>query len=73
VVIGYALPAVPDPAVGHLQDILMMALLGGRERTLEEYRELIEPAGTPSPERSPLGAAATGPAAPWRVLQFRRD
>jgi hypothetical protein len=39
VLIEYTLPPVPEPANGHLQDILMMVLFGGRERTLQEHRE----------------------------------
>ena len=73
VVIEYALPSAPEPANGHLQDILMMVLFGGRERTLEEHRELIEPAGYTLTREVPVGATTTGQQPPWRVLQFRRD
>jgi len=73
VLIEYALPSVPEPANGHLQDILMMVLFGGRERTLEEHRELIEPAGYIFTRQLPVGASTTGQQPPWQVLEFRRD
>jgi SAM-dependent methyltransferase len=73
VLIEYAIPPVPEPANGHLQDILMMVLFGGRERTLEEHRKLIEPAGYTFTREVSLGATATGQQAPWHVLEFRRD
>jgi hypothetical protein len=73
VVIEYALPSVPEPANGHLQDILMMVLFGGRERTLEEHRALIEPAGYTLTREVPVGATTAGQQPPWQVLEFRRD
>ena len=63
---------MPEPANGHLQDILMMVLLGSRERTLEEHRELIEPAGYAFTREVPVGAP-TGQQPPWKILEFRRD
>jgi hypothetical protein len=72
VVIEYVLPPVPEPAAGHLMDILMMVLVGGRERTLEEHRALIEPAGYAFTGEVPVGIT-TGGQPPWRVLEFRRD
>ena len=73
VLIEYTLPPVPEPANGHLQDILMMVLFGGRERTLEEHRKLIEPAGYALTREVPLGATTTAQQPPWQVLEFRRD
>jgi SAM-dependent methyltransferase len=73
VVIGYALPSVPEPAVGHLMDILMMVLLGGRERTREEHEALMEPTGYTFTREVPLYASgSTAAHPPWRVLEFRR-
>lgn len=72
VVIDYVLPTVPEPAVGHLMDILMMVLLGGRERTLEEYQAVIEPAGYTLAREVPIGAT-NGGQPPWKVLEFRLD
>ena len=51
----------------------MMVLFGGRERTLEEHRKLIEPAGYALTREVPLGATATAQQPPWQVLEFRRD
>lgn len=72
VVIEYVLPPAPVPTVGQVLDILMMVLVGGRERTLEELRGLIEPAGYTFTREVPVGAPA-GQLAPWRLLEFRRD
>jgi predicted O-methyltransferase YrrM len=72
VVIEYVLPAMAEPAAGALLDILMMVLLGGSERTLDEHRELIEPAGYTFTREIPLGAPP-GQQPPWRLLEFRRD
>ncbi len=71
VVIDYVLPPVPEPVVGYVMDVLMMVLLGGRERTLEEHRGLIEPAGYTFTREVPVGAP-TGQQSPWRLLEFRR-
>jgi predicted O-methyltransferase YrrM len=72
VVIEYVLPPVPEPAAGAMLDILMMVLLGGRERTLEEHRALIEPAGYTFTREVPVGAPP-GQQPPWSLLEFRRD
>ena len=72
VVIEYVLPPVPEPVVGHVMDLLMMVLVGGRERTLEEHRGLIEPAGYTFAAEVFLGAPA-GQRPPWRLLEFRRN
>lgn len=70
--IEYVLPPAPEPVVGYVMDVLMMVLLGGRERTLEEHRELIEPAGYTFTREVPVGAPA-GQLPPWRLLEFRRS
>jgi SAM-dependent methyltransferase len=72
VVVEFVLPPVPEPVVGYAMDVLMMVLLGGRERTVGEHRELIEPAGYAFTREVPVGAPAGQPA-PWRLLEFRRN
>jgi predicted O-methyltransferase YrrM len=72
VVIEYVLPPVPEPVVSHVMDVLMMVLLGGRERTLDEHRGLIEPAGYTFTREIPVGAPP-GQQPPWRLLEFRRE
>ncbi|MFF0725331.1 methyltransferase [Streptomyces sp. NPDC004134] len=71
VVVEYVLPAVPEPAAGHLMDVMMMVLYGGRERTLEQHRALIEPCGYALREEFPVGAVDGGQP-PLRVLEFAR-
>jgi SAM-dependent methyltransferase len=72
VVVEFVLPPAPEPVVGYAMDVLMMVLLGGRERTLAEHRELIEPAGYAFTREVPVGAPAGQPP-PWRLLEFRRS
>jgi predicted O-methyltransferase YrrM len=72
IVIEPVLPPVPEPAVGHLMDILMMTLLGGRERTRDQHQALIEPAGYTLARGVPLHAGR-GAQPPWQILEFRRD
>jgi SAM-dependent methyltransferase len=71
VVVEFVLPPAPEPVIGHVMDLLMMVLVGGRERTLEEHRGLIEPAGYVFTREVLLGAPAGQPP-PWRLLEFRR-
>lgn len=58
VVIEILVGEVSEPALGPLMDLNMMVLLTGRERTLDEYRRLIEKAGfrlsKVKPIRSPM-------------------
>jgi SAM-dependent methyltransferase len=72
VVIEYVLPPAAEPMVGQVLDVLMMVLLGGRERTLDELRRLIEPVGYTFTKEVPVGAPA-GQLPPWKLLEFRRD
>jgi SAM-dependent methyltransferase len=72
VVIEYVLPTGPEPSAGHMIDMIMMTLFGGRERTLEEHRALIEPAGYTFARGGPVGNHA-GWQPPWSVLEFRRN
>jgi hypothetical protein len=71
-VIEYVLPPVPEPVIGQVMDVLMMVLVGGRERTVEEHRELIEPAGYTFIREVPVGAPA-GQQPPWRIMEFRQN
>ena len=72
VVVEFVLPPVPEQAIGPVMDLLMMLLVGGRERTVAEHRGLIEPAGYTFTREVPLGAPPGQPP-PWRLLEFRRD
>jgi SAM-dependent methyltransferase len=72
IIIEPVLPSGPEPALGHLMDILMMTMSGGRERTREEHQALIEPAGYAFTRDAPLPLGSLGTQAPWRVLEFRR-
>ena len=53
--VEWNLPAGPEPSPAKLVDVVMLVLTGGRERTPEEYRELLASAGfklnrvTPTP------------------------
>jgi len=53
--VDWNLPAGPEPSPAKIVDIVMLVLTGGRERTPEEYRELLAGAGfrlnrvTPTP------------------------
>jgi len=73
IVIEYVLPPVPEPAVGHMLDILMMVLFGGRERRREEHQALIEPTGYTFIREVPLTVGNTGQQPPWRIMEFCRD
>jgi SAM-dependent methyltransferase len=73
VVMDMALPSAPQPAVGHLMDVLMMVLVGGAERTPGQYQALIGPAGYTLTRDVPLPIDDSGRQPPWRVLEFRRD
>ena len=70
--IEYILPSGPEPAIGHILDVLMMASLGGRERTREEHQALIEPAGYAFAGQVPIPVGSSGKYPPWTVLEFRR-
>ena len=72
VVIEFVLPPVPESVIGPVMDILMMVSFGGRERTADEHRALIEPAGYTFTREVPVGAPA-GQQPSWRLLEFRRD
>ena len=44
-VIEIVLPLIDDPALGSLLDLNMLVMSGGRERTKDEYRSLLEKGG----------------------------
>ncbi|MCA1844071.1 MAG: methyltransferase, partial [Actinobacteria bacterium] len=56
-IVEMVLPPGAEPHPGKILDVVMLAVPGGRERTAEEYGELLAPAGlrvervvpTPSP------------------------
>jgi hypothetical protein len=71
VLIEYVLPSVPEPTVGHMMDVMMMVLYGGRERTVEQHRAIVEPAGYTFSREVPIGGV-DGMQPPLKVLEFRR-
>jgi hypothetical protein len=52
-------------------DVLMMVMFGGRERTLDEHRGIIEPTGYTFTREVLIGSPARQQP-PWRILEFRR-
>jgi O-methyltransferase domain/Dimerisation domain len=66
-VIEYLLPDDPEPSLAHLMDLIMMMVVGGRERTRAEHEALLGPAGYTLVRETPLTEAL-----PWRVLEFER-
>ena len=67
-VIDYVLPDGPEPSLAHLMDLIMMMLLGGRERTRAEHEALLGPEGYALVRDTPLTEVL-----PWRVLEFERE
>jgi O-methyltransferase len=66
-VIEYVLPDEPEPSLAHLMDLIMMMVLGGRERTRAEHEALIGSAGYTLVRETLLTDVL-----PWRVLEFER-
>lgn len=66
-VIDYVLPDGPEPSLAHLMDLIMMMVLGGRERTRAEHEALLGPEGYTLVRETPLTDVL-----PWRVLEFER-
>ncbi len=64
----YVLPDDPEPSLAHLLDLIMMLVVGGRERTRAEHEALIGPAGYHLVRDTPVTDVL-----PWRVLEFERD
>jgi hypothetical protein len=67
-VIEYLLPDDPEPSLAHLMDLIMMVVLGGRERTRAEHEALLGPVGYTLVRDTPLTGVL-----PWRILEFERD
>jgi hypothetical protein len=67
-VIEYVLPDDPGPSLAHLLDLIMMLVVGGRERTRAEHEALIGPVGYHLVRDTPVADVL-----PWRVLEFERD
>jgi hypothetical protein len=67
-VIECPLPARPGPSHVHLANLLMLVQLGGRERTLAEYDDLLAEAGY-DVDRTISAATSTYP---WTVLEAVR-
>jgi SAM-dependent methyltransferase len=65
-VIEYVLPEGPDPSLAHLMDLIMMMVLGGRERSRAEHEAMLGPEGYELVRETPLTAVL-----PWRILEFR--
>lgn len=66
-VIEYILPDDPAPSLAHLLDLIMMLVVGGRERTRAEHEALLGPAGYTLVRETPVTDVL-----PWRVLEFER-
>ena len=66
-VIDYMLPDGPEPSLAHLMDLIMMMVLGGRERTRAEHEALLRPEGYTLVRDTLLTEVL-----PWRVLEFER-
>jgi hypothetical protein len=64
-VIEYLLPDDAKPSLAHIMDLIMMLVLGGRERTRAEVEALLGPAGYTLVRDTPLTEAL-----PWRILEF---
>ena len=65
-VIELVLPSAPEPSVAHLLDLVSL-LVGGRERTREQYASLLGSAGYRFVSDTPVTDVL-----PWHVLEFRR-
>jgi predicted O-methyltransferase YrrM len=66
-VIDYMLPDGPEPSLAHLLDLIMMMVLGGRERTRAEHEALLGAEGYTLVRDTLLTEVL-----PWRVLEFER-
>jgi hypothetical protein len=66
-VIDWVLPDGPEPSLAHLMDLIMMMVLGGRERTRAEHEALLGPEGYELVRDTPVPGVM-----PYRVLEFQR-
>jgi hypothetical protein len=64
-IIEYLLPDDPQPSLANLLDLIMMLVVGGRERTRGEYEAILGPAGYTLARETPVTDVL-----PWRVLEF---
>ena len=67
-VIEHLLPEGPEPSLAHLMDLIMLIVVGGRERTRAEHAALMGSAGYTLVRDTPLDSVL-----PWHALEFRRD
>ena len=66
-VIDWVLPKGPEPSLAHLMDLIMMMILGGRERTRAEHEAMLGGEGYELVRDTALDAVL-----PWRILEFQR-
>lgn len=64
-VIEYVLPDDAEPSQAHIMDLIMMLVLGGRERTRAQFAALLGPVGYTLVRDTPLTERL-----PWRILEF---
>ena len=64
-VIEYVLPDDAEPSLAHIMDLIMMLVLGGRERTRAQLAALLGPVGYTLVRDTPVTDVL-----PWRVLEF---
>ena len=69
-VVGYLLPSPPQPSLAYLMDLLMMMVMGGRERTITELESLMAAEGYELGRDVPLGDSPEW--RPWHVVEFLR-
>jgi O-methyltransferase len=67
-VIEYVLPDGPEPSLAHLMDLIMLTLLGGRERTRAQHEALLGSCGYTLVRDTPLDRVL-----PWRILEFQHQ
>jgi hypothetical protein len=67
-VIDYVLPDGPEPSLAHLMDLIMLMVVGGRERTRPEHEALMASAGYTLARDTPLEGVL-----PWHALEFQRE
>jgi hypothetical protein len=70
-VVGYLMSTPPEPSLAYLMDLLMMMVMGGRERSLAELRSLMAAEGYGFARDVPLGDSPVWQ--PWHVVEFLRQ
>jgi SAM-dependent methyltransferase len=66
-VIEFRLPDGPEPSPAQVLDLTMLAMTGGRERTLAEHEALMADAGYALARETSLTRVL-----PWRIMEFTR-